>query len=183
MKFTVAAALLCFSMIHARAAETFKVGAFTFTVPEGWIKVQPASAMRNAQLEVVKGESKAEVTFFHFGGGSGSVADNVARWFGQFPGSEEKRRTETAQVGAVKITFATTEGKFSSGMPGGPSTPMDDYALCGAILESSNGDVYVKMTGPGAIVKGAVETFKKMVSQAAADSTPQATSSSAPVSG
>ncbi len=149
------------------AAESFKVGAFTFEVPEGWTKVTPSSPMRNAQLEVARGQEKAEVTFFHFGGGSGTAADNVARWFGQFAGSEATRKTETVELGGTKITFATAEGTFSSGMPGGPSTPMNGYALCGAIVENPGGDVYVKMTGPAAVVKSAADALKKMVSDAA----------------
>lgn len=123
--------------------------------------------MRNAQLEVAAGPAKAEITFFHFGGGSGTAQDNVARWFGQFAGSEEKRKTEVVEAGPGKVTFASTEGTFSSGMPGGPTTPLTGYALLGAILEHRDGDVYVKMTGPEAVVKGATETFKRMVLEAA----------------
>ncbi len=149
-------------------AETVKVEAFTFAVPEGWKSVTPSSPMRKAQLEIARGPEKAEVTFFHFGADQGgSAADNVTRWFAQFPGSEKNRITENVQVGSVKITFAMTEGTFSSGMPGGPTTPMEGYALCGAILESATGNVFIKMTGPNAIVKASTEAFKKMVSEAA----------------
>jgi hypothetical protein len=153
-----------------RADETFKVGPFTFAVPEGWTKVQPSSPMRNAQLEVAQGPAKAEITFFHFGGGSGTAADNVKRWFGQFADSESKQKTEAVDAGKVKITFASTEGTFSSGMPGGPTSPMTGYALYGAILENPNGDVYVKMTGPEAVVKSATAAFKQMVLEAAKSS-------------
>ena len=38
----------------------------------------------------------------------------------------------------------------------------------GAILESSSGDVYVKMTGPKEVVKGAAPALEKMVRGAAA---------------
>jgi hypothetical protein len=115
------------------------------------------------------------VTFFQFGAGQGgSVAENVARWFAQFPGSDDKRKTENVQAGAVKITYVTTEGTFSSGMPGGPATPMTGYALCGAILESPDGNVFIKMTGPEAVVKSSTEAFKKMVSEAAKNSAPRA---------
>jgi hypothetical protein len=159
----------------AAPAEPVKVGAFTFAVPESWKTVTPSSSMRKAQLEIAQGSEKAEVTFFQFGAGEGgSVAENVARWFAQFPGSEAKRKTENAQVGSVKITFATTEGTFSSGMPGGPTTPMSGYALCGAILESPDGNVFIKMTGPEGVVKSSSEAFKKMVSEAAKNSTPRA---------
>ena len=159
----------------ARPAEPVKVGAITFAVPDGWKKVTPTSSMRKAQLEVAQGSDKAEVTFFQFGAGEGgTAADNVARWFAQFPGSEAKRETNTVQAGSVKITYATTEGTFSSGMPGGPTTPMTGYALCGAILENPDGNVFVKMVGPEAVVKSATEAFKKMVSDAAKNATPQA---------
>ena len=156
-------------------AETVRVEAFTFAVPEGWRSVTPSSPMRKAQLEVARGPEKAEVTFFHFGADQGGTAeDNVARWYAQFPGSEKNRITEHMQIGSVKITFAMTEGTFSSGMPGGPTTPMEGYALCGAILESAAGNVFVKMTGPNAVVKASTEAFKKMVSDAAKSVAPQA---------
>jgi lipoprotein-anchoring transpeptidase ErfK/SrfK len=152
-----------------------RVGAFTFTVPDGWKTVTPSSPMRKAQLEIAQGSDKAEVTFFQFGAGEGGTpAENVARWFAQFPGSDAKRKTENVQAGSVKITFAATGGTFSSGMPGGPTTPMTDYALCGAILESPDGNIFIKMTGPEPVVKSATETLKKMVCDAAKNSAPQA---------
>src|SRR3977135_1477896 len=155
--------------------ETVKVEAFTFAVPEGWRPVTPSSPMRKAQLEIARGPEKAEVTFFHFGADQGgSAEDNVARWYAQFPGSEKNRITEHLQIGSVKITFARTDGTFSSGMPGGPTTPMEGYALCGAILESASGNVFVKMTGPTAVVKASTEAFKKMVSEAAKGVAPTA---------
>jgi hypothetical protein len=52
-------------------------------------------------------------------------------------------------------------------MPGGPTTPLKDYALRGAILESPAGDVYVKMTGPKAVAKLAEPSFEKMIREAA----------------
>ena len=112
------------TLLAAEPKETFTVDRFTFAVPEGWKKVAPPSPMRKAQLEIGEGTLKAEVTFFHFGGGSGSTADNVSRWFSQFSGSEANRKTENTEVNGVKITFVETAGTFSSGMPGGPTTPL-----------------------------------------------------------
>ena len=155
------------AITSAQSAESFKVGVFSFVVPEGWTKVQPSSPMRNAQLEVAQGPAKAEVTFFHFGGGSGTAKDNVARWFGQFAGSEDKQKTEAVEAGKAKITFASTQGTFASGMPGAATTPLSGYALLGAIIENPDGDVYVKMTGPEALVGSATEAFRRMVLEAA----------------
>jgi hypothetical protein len=170
MKNILAVALVLLFVVTSGfgAPETFTVERFTFAVPPGWKKVPPPSPMRKAQLEVGEDAAKAEVTFFHFGGGSGSVTDNVSRWFSQFPGSEATRKSETLEVSGVKITFVQAAGTFSSGMPGGPTTPMADYALRGAILENAEtGDVYVKMTGPKETVQSATEAFQKMVKDAA----------------
>jgi hypothetical protein len=38
-------------------------------------------------------------------------------------------------------------------MPGGATTPKPDYALAGAILESTRGNIFVRMTGPRELVK------------------------------
>src|ERR1700733_14727866 len=102
---TAFAAAVLFGLItvapEETRAESVKVEVFTFVVPEGWKSVAPSSPMRKAQLEIARGPEKAEVTFFHFGADQGgSAADNVARWFAQFPGSEKNRITENAQVGA-----------------------------------------------------------------------------------
>jgi hypothetical protein len=125
--------------------------------------------MRKAQLSVpgAGAEVPGEVTFFHFGAGQGGgVQANVDRWLGQFQDGTSDSRTET--VGKTTVTFVRAAGTFSSGMPGGPTTPMKDYAMRGAILENAaEGDVYLKMTGPEPVVKAAEETFEKMVKAAA----------------
>jgi hypothetical protein len=147
----------------------FTVGSFTFARPESWEWVTPTSPMRKAQLLVPghAGSPPAEVTFFHFGAGQGgSVQANVDRWFKQF--SDGYTDVKSEQAGSTTITFVKAEGTFASGMPGGPTTPMKNYAMRGAILESSSGDVYVKMTGPTEVVKGAAPALEKMVREAAA---------------
>lgn len=160
-------ALFAVLPVFGQTGEEFQVERFTFTVPEGWKKVPAPSPMRKAQLAVGEGEAQAEVTFFHFGAGSGTPADNVTRWFSQFSGDEKTRKNEVTEIGGVKVHFVEAAGTFSSGMPGGPTTPKPDYALRGAIIEdAARGDVYIKMTGPKATVEGAAEAFRKMISDA-----------------
>lgn len=124
--------------------------------------------MRKAQLSAPGegGSAAAEITFFHFGAGQGgSVKDNVNRWVAQFQNATSDSKAET--VGKTDVTFVSAAGTFSSGMPGGPTTPMTGYALRGAILESAQGDVYVKMTGPENVVKASEAAFQAMVRAAA----------------
>lgn len=165
------AGLFVIATMHAETADTFRAGAFTFSIPEGWRSVTPASPMRAAELYAPGPEGTGEageaiVTVFHFGPGQGgSVQDNVDRWFGQFDGSLDEKGAATAKetIGTVPVTFVRAHGTFQSGMPGQPTTPLEGQALLGAILENPGGDVYVKMTGPAPTVQTAEEAFVQMI--------------------
>jgi hypothetical protein len=150
------------------APATFKVGEFTFSRPAAWEWVETTSPMRKAQLKVSDAKSKgsAEVVFFFFGpGGGGGAKANVDRWFGQFQDAKNKK-TEEAKAAGTKVTYVQTEGTYMSGMPGGAKTAIPDQMLQGAILESEQGDIFIKMTGPIELVKGSKDTFRKMVETA-----------------
>ena len=156
----------------SRAADpaTFTVGTFAFKRPAAWKWVAvAANSMRKAQLRVEgEGSQSADVVFFTFGAGQGGgVEQNVARWVGQFEGGNgaaAKPVEETAEVKGTRITRVRVDsGTFNSGMPGGPTTPQADYGLYGAILESKDGDVFIKLTGPAALVRAAAADFEAMI--------------------
>lgn len=152
----------CAATLQAEDPSTFPVGGLTFKRPADWSWVAVSSPMRKAQLKVsgAKPEDAADITFFHFGpDGGGDVQSNAQRWVAQFRGGEDKAKIEAQQIGGAKVTLVTTEGTFSSGMPGGPATVMENYALLGAIIEHPEGNVFVKMTGPAALVKDSRKKF------------------------
>lgn len=155
----------------AAAPATFKVSEFTFQRPAAWEWVESASPMRKAQLKVNAADKKnsAEVVFFHFGpSNGGGVQANVERWYGQFQEPREKLGAQSTEetIGQRKVTFVRAEGTYLSGMPGGARTPQPGSALLGAIIQSDEGDVFVKMTGPAALVKSAEGDFRKMIGSA-----------------
>jgi len=163
--------MMCLAASAAEATATFKVSEFTFTRPAGWEWVASASPMRKAQLKVNAADKKgsAEVVFFHFGpSNGGGVQANVERWFGQFQEPREKigAKSDAETIGKRKVTFVRAEGTYLSGMPGGARTPQPGTALLGAIIQSDAGDVFVKMTGPAALVKSAGDDFRKMIESA-----------------
>ncbi len=173
MKFhsTVIACLFAAAAFAADSPARFKVSSLTFERPAKWESVETTSAMRKAQLKVSDADKKqaAEIVFFHFGpSNGGGVQANVERWFRQFDGPRDKiaAKSEEAKVGSHKITYVQAEGTYMSGMPGGPTTPQPNHALRGAIIENPDGDVFVKMTGPAALVKASEPDFKKMVESA-----------------
>ena len=150
------------------AAKTFKVGEFSFAVPEKWEWVETASSMRKAQLKVPDADKKgdAEVIFFHFGpGNGGGTQANVDRWLGQFKEPKDKinSKVDNATVNNRKVTYVQAEGTYLAGMPGGPKTEQANAMLLGAILESGEGNVFIRMTGPAALVKSSKQGFTQMV--------------------
>ena len=149
---------------------TFSVGGLSFQRPTEWQWVPVTSAMRKAQLKVpgAEGKDAAEITFFHFGGGQGGdLQANAQRWLRQFESKEGASKVDWKEMGGRKVAVVSTEGTFQSGMPGGPTTPMPNYALLGAIVDHPDGNVFVKMTGPVETVKAAQRKFMDFVTAAA----------------
>lgn len=172
LKFVVLACLWAGGpALFAAAPAKFKVSQFEFERPASWEWVEVTSQMRKAQLKVpgAKPGESAEVIFFYFGpGNGGGTQANIDRWFGQFqePRDQIKAKSEPVKVGGVQVTYVSAEGTYSSGMPGGPKTPLANHALAGAIVEGSEGHVFVRMVGPTALAKAAMADFKKLVESA-----------------
>ena len=167
------ACFFVFFTIQATAAEalkTFKVGEFSFASPAAWEWVEVTSPMRKAQLKVPGKDAKsADVIFFYFGeSGGGGTKANVDRWLGQFVEPREKinAKVEETKVNNRTVTYVQADGTYKSGVPGGPTTPLPNTMLLGAILESEQGNVFIRMTGPIELVKDSAHDFKKMVTGA-----------------
>ena len=183
MKLILLSLLLTIASLFAADGPTLTLEALKFTAPTGWIDVPVTSPMRKATWRTSaepshtrqphdlssQGQSDAaEISFFAFGKDQGgSVSENIQRWFSQFSESAAKGQSATVNVNNRTITFAKSEGTFTSGMPGGPTTPLPDYALCGAIIETESGAIFIKMTGPKATIAKLEKTFTELVTTAA----------------
>lgn len=172
LRFILPAVVLIASAVSGAAQsapESFEVGGLKFKRPTEWAWVPVQSSMRKAQLAVPGlGSAKAaEITFFHFGaGGGGDLDSNIQRWLRQFQGPAGAEKVESKNIGGRKTTLVTTEGTFAAGMPGQPATPMENYALLGAIVEDEAGNVFVKMTGPKETVQASRGKFLEFLENA-----------------
>jgi hypothetical protein len=175
--FMLGVALLAAEAMAADAPKTFKVGEFSFGRPGTWEWVDVTSPMRKAQLKVRgKNGKNADVIFFYFGeGGGGGTKANVDRWLGQFEEPRDKigAKVDETKVNDRTVTYVQAEGTYKSGMPGGPTTPQPNTMLLGAILESPQGSVFVRLTGPAELAKASRDDFKKMVDDAAKSTDPK----------
>jgi hypothetical protein len=154
---------------HAEDAGKFTVGAFNFSRPADWKSVQPSSPMRKAQLQIPgkDGGKPADITFFFFGeGNGGGVEPNVQRWLGQIAGKADANKVEKQDFSGVKVTLVSAEGTLKAAPMAGIAEELPNAALLGAILEHGEGAVFVKMTGPAALVKESREKFLALVKSA-----------------
>ena len=159
-------AALCLGLHAADAPREFEVGGVTFKRPENFSWVATRGGMRAAQLKVEEDGKNAEVIFFVFPAGvGGGVQANIDRWFGMFEEGKDKINAKTEKVSKPKgeITYAQAEGTYLSGMPGGPKTPQPGSMLLGAILETKDSNVFVRMTGPAELVKKHQKEFRSMI--------------------
>jgi hypothetical protein len=164
----LALCLLGAAALRADDPATFPVGSLTFKRPADWSWVELTNTeMRKAQLKVpgAKADESAEVAFFYFGPqGGGDVQANAQRWVGQFHGNENAAKVETQDINGAKVTIVSTEGTYVNAMVPGPEKP--NYALLAAIIENAGGNVFVKMTGPAALVKDSRKKFLDFIAAA-----------------
>jgi len=156
--------------VRANDPAKFKVGPCEFARPAEWKWVEPTSTMRKAQLQIAakEGARPADITFFFFGDGPmGGVDANVQRWLGQFADKPDAGKTESLDLKGVKVTLVSTEGTLKASPFGGQPDDLPGSGLLGAIIENPEGAVFVKMTGPAALVKESREKFVAMVRAAA----------------
>lgn len=166
----LASAMVLFQMVssHAPAAPAAPSGAggLVWSAPKEWSVSPSASSMRVVTYKVPAAAGDAEggeVAVFYFGQGQGgSTQANVDRWIAQFKpekGSAGPGKPVSMKVGAIPVTIVTTEGTYSSGMPGGAMTPKPGWALRGGIAEGPAGPVFFKMVGPKKTILGATPAF------------------------
>ena len=159
---------LAASALAQDEAKTFEVAGLKFTAPAGWTEQAPTSSMRKAQFKV--GEGGEMVVFFFGKGGGGGVQANIDRWIGQFEEPKEqldpKTEVEAIGGGKAKVSTVSATGTFLSGPPFGKKVPKPGYSMRAAVLEYEGGPLFLKMTGPEAVVGAQAAAFDAMVRSA-----------------
>lgn len=134
------------------------------TLPDSWKRNPPANQMRLAEASVpdASGDAAKECLVV-FSTAGGSVQDNITRWAGQVrdaQGQPVPGTPATKQVGGVNVTTVEMTGTFA-GM--GDTPPKENWTLRGAIVETSQGLLFIKMTGPAEGMAAALPGFNAMI--------------------
>lgn len=146
--------------------EPLTVAGITMTPPVGWKKEKPSSGMRAAQYAIPDpaGADKPGGTVAYFANIGGTVDDNINRWIAQIADSTEGAQREEFTVGALKVNTLKITGTYSTGGMGGPAEPQKDTTMLGAVISGGpTGPVFIKATGPKALMQSNEAAWKEML--------------------
>jgi hypothetical protein len=123
-----------------------------FDLPQGWTAETPKSGMRLAQASIRGPAGPGEMAVFFFGtGDGGGVEANIQRWTDQVEAGAGTPKPErgTLESHGLKVSWVDVHGTLKpSSMGMGPSTPVPDARLYGAVVEGPGGPWFFKVTGP-----------------------------------
>lgn len=135
---------------------------FHFDTPPGWVEV-PTTQYRQVNF-IIDNNPDAECYLSILPNRGGGVEANINRWRGQMGlgplSADEIAALERKPLLNQPATFMVCEGSF--GGMGGESKP--DFLMAGLILEIEGFSIFVKMTGPKAVVSGHLEGFDTFAS-------------------
>ena len=145
-------------------------GPIKWVAPSRW-ESKPASGMRAATYLIPAAQGDPEgaecAVFLNIAGG---VDANIKRWIGQFEqpdgsSSDAKAKQKKETINGLDVTTVDLTGTFKGGgqMMGQSSGPKTGYRLLGAIVETPEGEVFFKMTGPGKTVAAAQNEFQNLL--------------------
>ena len=130
----------------------------SWTLPPGWQKLQ-ASGMRLANLRPA-GHPDAECTLVILGGDGGGLEANVNRWRREQMGLEPLAPGAVQELPLMNLLGAgATRVELNGTYTNMGSEPHPDWGLLGAILVAERFTIFVKMTGPAALVAAETAAF------------------------
>ena len=145
----------------------------TYTAPAGWKIVPTSSSMRVAQFAIppAGGDTPAtDVVIYYFGESGGTVDANIERWLGQMhqpdgkPSSGVAKR-DTRTINGLKVTLVDVSGTYIAEVTPGSKERhhSPNFRLRAAVIETSNGPYFVKLTGPANSVRAAERSFDDFI--------------------
>ena len=108
------------------------------------------------------------MTVFNFGSGGGSLQDNINRWIGQFQnaiGSPANGTVAHREIHGLAVSTVGVSGTYLAS--GGPmmsrTTSKPGFCMLAAVVETSAGPWFFKLTGPAKTVAKWAQSFQSFI--------------------
>jgi hypothetical protein len=102
-----------FSMAEDKKGTVVELAGMKSTTPADWKEEKPTNAMRLMQFKLPKAEGdkeEAELVFFVFPGGSGTVKQNLDRQLAKFAEEGRTDKVDKVKVGEIEATYQDVSG-------------------------------------------------------------------------
>ena len=164
---------IAFACLAASAAVSAQ-GSLQFEAPLDWVRIETSSPPRVAQfgLPRASGDSEdAELVVYYFGDEGGAVEANLERWTNQMlqpdgRSSSDVATTTSFEVVGMSVTVLDVPGIYTAEVQ--PGSGMRYYKrgfrLKAAVVETSAGPYFFKLTGPGRTVTERESAFNALLS-------------------
>jgi hypothetical protein len=152
------------------------VAGVTFCPPSAWKDLGPGGMRQaNYTLGPLEGEKdSATMAVFYFGvTQGGSVNENIERWISQMslpdggdPHKAVARNDFTVDgMPAHLVELAGTFQASARGMMGGATESKENYRMAAAVLETPEGNLFFKLTGPNHTARTMIGQFRAMLKE------------------
>lgn len=145
------------STVNESVGGNFTLANFSLNIPEEWTEGTPANNMRVTQFQL-KNHPEYEVVVSYFGNNDNMVKANIERWREQF--AEETSYSEL-ELSNKKLTGVKILGIFKlKAFPMAQDfTEAPDYGTLAAIVPSSEGPYFLKLSAPAEVIEAETARF------------------------
>jgi hypothetical protein len=161
-----------FAVFLAAAGVNVDLGGLKSTAPASWKEIPVGSPMRVKQFSLPGKDGDAELAIFFFGQGQGgSTQANLDRWKTQFQAPEGKTeapsKTSTLKTSsggtATELDISGTYLFKARPMDSGPAEPRPNHRMLAVVLETPQGNYYLKLVGPAKTIEHSKKEFEGWV--------------------
>lgn len=148
---------------------TIAMGPVAITAPEDWQRKQPRVRIIAYEYAVPAAEGDEHDGRMTVMLAGGSIDDNVQRWYGQFKQPDGGDTSKVARVEEKEFADHTVHLVDVSGTyldrrgPVAPAVSREGYRMLAAIVETKQGNYFIKFYGPQNTVKEQEAAFMQMI--------------------
>lgn len=146
-----------------------KFSGYAVTAPAAWKQEEPRNNIVDFEFSIKPVEGDERAGRFTLMDATGSLKDNIERWYGQFTQADgsatrDKAKVEEKEIAGLKVHVVDISGTFKDQAgPFAPATMRENYRMLAAIIPTDGGTWFAKFVGPAATVEEHAEGFQKMI--------------------
>ncbi|MBI3466117.1 MAG: hypothetical protein HY000_24140 [Planctomycetes bacterium] len=154
----------------AQQDRTIRLGAFQVTAPEKWVRKQPQSRITSDEFAAPAVEGDMADGRFTVTAAGGSVDDNINRWIGQFKqpdgsATKDQAKISKEQIAGQTVHLVDISGTYDDRPPFAPGggVQREKYRMLAAVMETKEGNFFLKFYGPRLTITENEKAFQEMV--------------------